>query len=70
MNTTKNLFYNKKHKELTMICSFKNHNINHIKIILLTAAPVNPIKGTFPSSLYLVKVIASPTYFKSFSTFG
>lgn len=32
--------------------------------IKLTGAPVKPIKGTFPSNLCLIIVIASPTYFK------
>lgn len=37
---------------------------------MLTGAPENPIRGTFPLSCWRVKVIASPTYFRSVSTFG
>lgn len=42
---------------------YKKRSNRDINSTTLTGAPVKPIKGTFPSILCLVKVIASPTYF-------
>nr|WP_234394629.1 hypothetical protein [Porphyromonas cangingivalis] len=36
----------------------------------MKALPQNPMRGTLPSSSFLVSVMASKTYFKSFITSG
>lgn len=40
------------------------------RIKIRTGAPVNPMRGTLPSSFCLVRLIASPTYLRSLAPSG
>lgn len=41
---------------------YSKFTMNQHNYSSLTGAPVKPIKGTFPSSIFRIMVMASPTY--------